>query len=296
MTVAVNDVYRSVDDADAFFDNRLYATDWTGASADDKSKAMLHVTRLLDLLMYSGYKQPVYDLIEATDGGLDSLTDDQIEAAADTQDHEFPRDDQTTSTVQTVYQYTVNPSSGTYTLTITLNDGTAFTTGNIAYDANAATIETAIDVAATAASVTDWTNGDIAVTGGPLTTAAVVLTFSGGSVSGVAHKTRPVLDGTNLVGATLASPTGQVSISGELPDSAFFALCLEAASLLSGKQPDCHFDALWLTSDGTGVTRASFDRTGSAPAHTANLFTSAEAWGFIQRHLDANNTFIHNRE
>lgn len=58
----------------------------------------------------------------------------------------------------------------------------AFQTAPLAYDAGAATIETAIDTAATAASYPDWTNGDISVSGGPLTTNDVEVTFDGNSV------------------------------------------------------------------------------------------------------------------
>jgi hypothetical protein len=60
-------------------------------------------------------------------------------------------------------------SGGTYTLTFTFpskdGNGTSetFTTAAIAYNATAATIETAVDTAATTASITDWTNGDITV-------------------------------------------------------------------------------------------------------------------------------------
>lgn len=76
---------------------------------------------------------------------------------------------------------------GNYTLTVTLRNGETFTTGNIAWNANAATIEGAIDTAATAASITGWTNGDISVSGGDIATAPVVLTFDGDSVSGTNH-------------------------------------------------------------------------------------------------------------
>ncbi len=89
----------------------------------------------------------------------------------------------TTDEVQEIEQYAVNFTGGTFTLTFNLDGESPFTTAAIAYNANAATVETAIDVAATLAGVTGWTNGDITVSGGPLTAAALVLTFDGASVA-----------------------------------------------------------------------------------------------------------------
>ena len=107
--------------------------------------------------------------------------------------------------------------SGNYTLTITIAanpsvgriTNQSFTTGNIAFDANAATITTAIDSAATTAAVVGWVNGHIVVTGGGLDTADIVLTFSGASVSGLLHPLSvandvdlELLDGPLLVNLT----------------------------------------------------------------------------------------------
>lgn len=90
--------------------------------------------------------------------------------------------------VQTILEQTDAGAGDTYTLTIVLPRlavGT-FTTAGIAYDAVAATIETAIDVAATAAGVTDWTNADISVTmagAAGVDDGTVTLTFDGASVT-----------------------------------------------------------------------------------------------------------------
>lgn len=79
-------------------------------------------------------------------------------------------------------------TGGNMTLTVTLRNGETFTTGNIAYNANAATVESAIDSAATSASITGWTNGDISVSGTAVNNADnIVLTFDGDSVSGANH-------------------------------------------------------------------------------------------------------------
>lgn len=77
--------------------------------------------------------------------------------------------------------------SGNFTITVNLKSGESFTTGSLAYDADAATIESAIDSAATSASIVGWTNGDISVSGGDANTAATVLTFDGASVAGQNH-------------------------------------------------------------------------------------------------------------
>lgn len=101
--------------------------------------------------------------------------------------------------VQSIAIYDGTVSGGDFTLTITLRNGATFTTAAIAFDANAATIEAAIDTASPA-SVGD---GDIAVTGGPLTTDPVVLTFSGASVAGNNHALTTI-DGTGLTGGGTA--------------------------------------------------------------------------------------------
>lgn len=91
-----------------------------------------------------------------------------------------------TNSVHDIAQST--QTSGNCTLTVTLRDGQTFTTGNIAFNAAAATIETAIDSAATSASIVGWTNGDITVSGTAINNADnIVLTFDGDSVSGAAH-------------------------------------------------------------------------------------------------------------
>lgn len=90
-------------------------------------------------------------------------------------------------------------TGGTFTLAFTLRSGETFTTAAIAYNATAGTIETAIDVAATAASVAGWTNGDISVSGGAANANPVVFTFDGTSVAGQNHGLI-VNDGTLLTG------------------------------------------------------------------------------------------------
>lgn len=115
--------------------------------------------------------------------------------------------------VQSIAIYEDTIDGGNFTLTISLKGLPAFTTANIAHDANAATIEAAIDTAAAAASVPNFSAGDIAVTGGPLTTTPVVLTFDGASVDAQNHGLTVINDvdltGGGSVGAVTTTTHGQ---------------------------------------------------------------------------------------
>jgi hypothetical protein len=279
--------YRSLDDAEAYFDDQLFVADWTTKPDADKVKALTAAARAIDSLRWKGFKVPVYDALEADA----SATIAALEAADATQAKAWPRDSDTmvkdtASTVATVLQWTANPTAGNFTLTIEVNhnDGTTdtFTTAAIAFDAAAATIETAIDVAATAASVTGWTNGDIAVAGGPLDAADVTLTSTG------SNNVRPVVatDATFDTDGTAASPASTVAVSGECPDRLFWAQCEEAITLLSGRDPKQEFENAVLTSDGVGSSRSSSDRGQMPPVHTQHFFTSARAWAYLAKFLD----------
>lgn len=129
--------------------------------------------------------------------------------------------------VHTVKQFATDPTGGTFTLTVTLRSGETFTTAGIAYNANAATIESAIDTAATAASITGWTNGDISVSGGNLLAAGadVVLTFDGTSVAGLNHSLTTI-DGSSLTGGSLDSPSTVVTTAGQTARPALGALMI----------------------------------------------------------------------
>lgn len=130
--------------------------------------------------------------------------------------------------VHTVKKFASDPSGGTFTLTVGVRqaDGTVESaeTAGIAHNANAATIESAIDTALTGV-VTSWTNGDITVTGGTLLAAGadVVLTFDGTSVSGKEAITTTI-DGSGLTGGSLADPAVVVNTSGQTARAALGAL------------------------------------------------------------------------
>jgi hypothetical protein len=122
--------------------------------------------------------------------------------------------------IQTIQQYVNDPTGGTWTLTIDLAAENPFTTAPIAYNASAATIQSAIDAAATAAGVTGWANGHIVVAGGPLTSADVTLTYSGLSVLNQNH----ALSSVNGSGLTLANEGSQVfTVTGRTPSNGLSA-------------------------------------------------------------------------
>ena len=110
--------------------------------------------------------------------------------------------------VQQIATHVATVSGGTFALTVTLFSGETFTTGNIAFAANAATITTAIDVAASGV-ITGWTNGDISLIGGDLNTAPIAFTYDGDSVKSQKHQTI-IIDGALLTGG---GSEGAVSIT-----------------------------------------------------------------------------------
>jgi hypothetical protein len=101
-------------------------------------------------------------------------------------DADYPSDTEATNEVQEIAEHSAGTDGGTFEITINLFGGVSFTTAPIAFDAVATTIESAIDTAADGV-VVGYTAGDIAVTGGPLTTDPIVLTFSGDSVASKTH-------------------------------------------------------------------------------------------------------------
>jgi hypothetical protein len=129
--------------------------------------------------------------------------------------------------VQEIDTYNGVVSGGNFTLTIELRDGTSVTTANIVYDAAAATIETAIDVAATG-NITDWTNADISVAlTGNLTANAATVTFDGDSVDATNHPLI-VMNDIDLAGGGTSSNVA-VTTNGQSDRTALAALRLMGA-------------------------------------------------------------------
>jgi hypothetical protein len=125
-----------------------------------------------------------------------------------------------------------SPSGGNFTLTFTLNRLQPFTTANIAYNANAGTIQTAINTAAALAGVPGFVNGDIAVTGGPLSTTACDFTYSGTSVAAKKHTTVSI-NGAGITGGTAGAAS--TTTNGQTNRTAWATL--NAAGITSGTPP-----------------------------------------------------------
>jgi hypothetical protein len=106
----------------------------------------------------------------------------------------------------TVPKFVRDVSRGKFILAfVKENRESLFRTAKIPYNASAANIELAIDAAATAAGVPDWVNGNIEVSGGPLTTDDVTLILAGG------RKLRVFVGGVNLGGHTKTGKVGTVT-------------------------------------------------------------------------------------
>lgn len=93
-----------------------------------------------------------------------------------------------------------NSTAGTFTLTYTPSAGPAETTAGIPFDATAAQVAAALNALPSIAL-----GGGVTATGGPLPTAAVLVTFAGTGLSG--NQTQMTGDGTGL------TPSGAVTVA-----------------------------------------------------------------------------------
>jgi hypothetical protein len=95
--------YGSVDEANDYFQNRLFADAWTNANAADYPKALIRATQIMDALNYKGVKNTVWQLMQNFPCGEEFTawlywpqgergpTPDQVRAAESAQELEFPR-------------------------------------------------------------------------------------------------------------------------------------------------------------------------------------------------------------
>lgn len=114
--------------------------------------------------------------------------------------------------VQEIAAFVPTVSSGNFTLTVNIA-GAALTTANIAFDATAAAIESAIDTVCSG-NVAGWTNGDISVAlTGDLTANPATLTYDGTSVDATNHPAIIISDvdlgGGGSPGAVTTTTNGQ---------------------------------------------------------------------------------------
>ncbi len=81
------DFYGTVVEATEYFASRLHEQAWSMASVVDRPKALWAATIIIDTLNYKGYKNSVYELLEANSGS----TAAEIRVAEAEQALEFPR-------------------------------------------------------------------------------------------------------------------------------------------------------------------------------------------------------------
>jgi hypothetical protein len=68
--------YGDVNEAAAYFGNKLHETAWSNAAVTDRPKALIAATQIIDALAYKGYKYPVWQLLKSYSPipGLDQIT------------------------------------------------------------------------------------------------------------------------------------------------------------------------------------------------------------------------------
>ena len=81
--------YTTVSDADDYFATRFAANRWLAANPDDKLRALTTATQIINRLNFVGLKAAAYVVKRA--GG----TKAEIRAAGNTQENQFPRNDDT---------------------------------------------------------------------------------------------------------------------------------------------------------------------------------------------------------
>jgi hypothetical protein len=90
-TPHVDDIYGTAAGADAYFDARLHEYVWTESTSDERTKALVMATRIIDVLNFKGDKHPVYLLLEDDP----YASDEEIREAEQEQLLEFPRGEDT---------------------------------------------------------------------------------------------------------------------------------------------------------------------------------------------------------
>lgn len=146
--------------------------------------------------------------------GLDRIAYNDLLELKNRVDPTHPPQCEAKDEVQVMTQHVATVSGGNFTVTIVDELGVNHTTANIVYNANAATIEGAIDTKMTADSYGSWTNGDISVAlTGDLTANDATVTYDGTSVTeknfGLLVLTDVNLTGGGTVGAPTTTTNGQ---------------------------------------------------------------------------------------
>ena len=100
MAIQVN-YYGTIQDASAYFVNRLHSQAWGDADVEDRPKALWAATQIIDTLNYKGVKHSVWQLFQEylpphRTPFFPAPTAEQVRAAMLAQPLEFPRDCDTT--------------------------------------------------------------------------------------------------------------------------------------------------------------------------------------------------------
>lgn len=253
----MSNFYRTLDDFDAYFGDRLHERDWSTATNDDKRRAAIAATRAADSLKYANNKAEADQALE-----FPRLEDEQTVAA---------------DLANQAWLLTVDATGGSFKMVFN-----GETTGNLFY----VPTTTAAGIQAELEMLSGVTAGDLTVTGengGPYT-----ITLNDQYATPKTGNTFTIADNALTGGGQTAKVT---VVEDNIPADFFYGICEEARSLLIGKDPEQEFENLVLTSDGVSSTRVSSDRSQMPPLHISHLITSAIAWKYFQRYLDPNNTF-----
>lgn len=84
--------YGTITEANTYFSYRLHSEAWSEATADDRVKALIWATQIIDALNFKGQKAAVYDVMYDSEGNELDYTEDEVIAAENSQELEFPRD------------------------------------------------------------------------------------------------------------------------------------------------------------------------------------------------------------
>lgn len=83
--------YGEYTDAVEYFGYRMHSEAWDGATATERTNALIEATRIVDALSYKGYKAAEYSVLFDAEGNELFPTDAAMRTANLSQAHEFPR-------------------------------------------------------------------------------------------------------------------------------------------------------------------------------------------------------------
>lgn len=168
-------------------------------------------------------------------------------------------------------------TGGDFKITVTFASGESFETAAVAHNATAATLEAAIDTAATAASITGWVNGHISVSASvtDLQDGTLTLTFDGASVDELpSHPLTVMSDDSRTGGASASTLTsnGTVCVQASIDIAA-------AAAAPTGWNPG----DIVVTGTSVNTGPLTLTYTGLVGQHSAPVLVDVDgaggAWG-----------------